>query len=309
MLTAVILTQNEALHIERCIESLHSVASRVVVVDSGSSDGTCELARKLGAHVYENVWVNYATQFNWALDHADIDTPWVCRIDADEFLTEELQVSIQSELVAAAADVVGFTVNRLMCFGGRPMRHGAVYPRKMLRIFRFGLGRVESRWMDEHIQVSGRVHHIAGDLIDDNKNGLTFWTAKHNSYASREVADILLTLDQSVVQPSNLQARLIRFGKKHIYERLPAGLRPFPYFFYRYILRLGFLDGPQGLDFHVLQGFWYRFLVDAKLKETLRIMQEEQLSARQAIERLHGLRIPQPTPSRTPETNAHLELT
>lgn len=293
MLTAIILTRNESIHIARCIASVQSFASRVVVVDSGSTDDTRDRARALGADVREHAWVNHAVQFNWALDHAAIDTPWVFRIDADEYATPALANAVPRALLGATDDVAGFTVNRLIQFAGRPLRHGAIYPRRMLRVFRAKRGRVEERWMDEHIRVTGRVEHIDADLVDDNRHGLTFWTAKHNSYASREVADILLTLEDSDSEATaNLQARLIRFGKRHIYGRLPLGVRPIPYFLYRYLLRGGFLDGPEGLAFHALQGLWYRFLVDAKLEETRRLMAREGLSAAEALERLHGVHVP-----------------
>ena len=148
--------------------------------------------------------------------------------------------------------------------------------------------------MDEHIVVEGAVEHLDADIVDDNLNSLSWWTEKHNGYATREVIDILLNegADKHVSNVAmSRQAKLKRWMKESVYGRLPLGLRPGLYFIYRYFVRLGFLDGWQGLVFHVLQGFWYRFLVDAKLMEIHSLMQKEGIPAPKAIERLYGIRV------------------
>ena len=89
-LTVIILTKNEEKNLEKCIHSLSGIAKRVVIVDSFSTDGTVDLAKRLGADVYQNPWVDYATQLNWGLEHTDIDTKWTMRMDADEELLPEL---------------------------------------------------------------------------------------------------------------------------------------------------------------------------------------------------------------------------
>ena len=131
--------------------------------------------------------------------------------------------------------------------------------------------------MDEHIVVDGgRTIRIHEDIIDKNNKDLTFWTDKHNHYASREVQDILnkqspptgLAHERVRASLTGQQDAARRWLKDRIYLRMPLFVRPFLYFFYRYFLRLGFLDGKQGLIFHFLQGFWYRFLVDAKIFES-----------------------------------------
>src|SRR5690606_8015422 len=134
------------------------------------------------------------------------------------------------------------------------------------------------RWMDEHIRVSGPTVRFDGDLVDDNLNSLTWWTRKHNDYASREAVDLLnleyrfMPHDSVASVMSGGQAGFKRWVKEVLYARLTPGLRAFVYFIYRYIVRLGFLDGPAGTSFHVLQGFWYRYLVDAKVAEVKRYM-------------------------------------
>lgn len=294
MLTVVILTRDEERHIARCMGSVAAIASRVVVVDSGSTDRTLEIAKSLGAEVMFHAWRNYATQLNWALEQLPKDTNWVMRLDADEVVSPELAAQIADTLPNLGPEIEGVTMGRRMAFMGRPIRHGGVFPVQVLRIFRHGKGRCEDRWMDEHIKVSGPVVDLPGEMLDDNLNSLTWWTEKHNGYASREVVDLLnleygFMAQDTVAGLGKGQAGAKRWLKEVVYSRLPGGLRAFVYFFYRYLLRGGFLDGREGLAFHVLQGFWYRFLVDAKLAEVRSILRETNISPEAALLRATGI--------------------
>jgi glycosyltransferase involved in cell wall biosynthesis len=278
-LTVIILTFNEERHIERCIASLRGVASRVVVVDSHSTDRTCELACALGAEVLQNPWVNHATQFNWALDQAGITTTWVMRLDADEVLDEALSDWLSQSLDRVAPDVAGLTVNRQIHFLGRWIRHGDIYPRRLVRLWRTGSGRCEQRWMDEHIEVLGNVIHVDHDIADINLNNLTWWIGKHNHYATLEAMQVMLSRHQAAPSAGNkhagaigMQARMNRFFKDRVYAKTPIAIRALLYFVYRYFFRLGFLDGWQGLIYHSLQGLWYRFLIDVKIWEIEQLM-------------------------------------
>ena len=296
-LTVVILTFNEERHISRAIDSICEVAQHVVVVDSGSSDQTVSIAKSLGADVITNNWVNHATQFNWALGQLPDHTEWVLRLDADEITTPELANEIAVFLEQVQEGINGAIVSRRMTFLGRKIRHGGVFPIRILRLFRHGKGRCEDRWMDEHIIVEGATAELKGEIIDDNLNSLSWWTEKHNGYASREVVDILnLEYDFMPVESvadirSGQHAGMKRWIKENIYSRLPGGFRAFAYFFYRYFLRLGFLDGKEGLAFHFLQGFWYRFLVDAKLFEVRKYMREEKVDAVKAIKKVLSIEV------------------
>ncbi|HMO09587.1 MAG TPA: glycosyltransferase family 2 protein [Paracoccaceae bacterium] len=297
MLTVVILTRDEEPHIARAIGSVAAIAGRIVVVDSGSTDRTVEIARGLGAEVLHNAWRNYATQFNWALDRLAPDSQWVLRLDADEVVTPELAQEIAATLPTLGPDVSGLFLSRRMTFLGRAIRHGGLFPVRVLRLFRLGQGRCEQRWMDEHIIVDGAAIDLRGELIDDNLKPLTWWTDKHNAYASREVID-LLNLEYRFMPHETVaslrggrQSGVKRWLKERVYARLPTGFRALAYFFYRYVLRLGFLDGREGTAFHVLQGFWYRYLVDTKLHEVRLCMRNHGLDAPTAIERVLGIRV------------------
>jgi glycosyltransferase involved in cell wall biosynthesis len=285
-LTAIILTFEEELHIERCIRSLKPVASRIYVVDSFSTDATVEIARGLGAEVMQRKFKNQADQFQWALDNLPIDTSWVMRVDADEYISTGLAASMTKVLPRAPISVSGFYVDRMVVFLGRPIRHGGFYPMRVLKIWRTGLGQVEQRWIDEYCVVKhGQVEYCPGDLIDENLHDLTWWTEKHNKYSSRRVIDLLdreleLGLSQHAVS-GKMSGRQVIYHKvkTKIYPALPPYLRAFAYYLYRYVFRLGFLDGQQGLVFCFLQAFWNLFLVDAKLYEARRMIAADGLES------------------------------
>ncbi|MDY3818523.1 MAG: glycosyltransferase family 2 protein [Lachnospiraceae bacterium] len=273
-LTVLILTKNEEKNIEKCIRSFQGIARRFVIVDSFSTDRTVEIARSLGADVYQNPWVDYATQLNWGLDHTDIDTTWTMRMDADEELLPELVREMEQVLPTLEEDVKGIELRRRVIFMGRWIRHGGVYPTIMLRIFRTGFCRCEQTIMDEHMYLTeGRTVRLKHDFIDKNTKSLEWWIGKHNWYSDREVADYLDKQRQleseDAIRPKLFgnQAERKRWLKYLLYYRTPLMRRAHWYFIYRYLIRLGFLDGKEGLAFHFLQGYWYRFLVDAKIME------------------------------------------
>ncbi len=271
LITVIILTRDEEANLTVCLESLAGLEAQVFVVDSGSTDRTRDIALQAGCSVLEHPFENYARQFNWALDTLPLATPWVMRLDADESLTPELVQELKSLLPTLPPEVGGLMLKRRIYFLGRFIRHGGIYPTWLLRIWRRGQAHCEDRWMDEHIVLtSGSIRNLNHDIIDENHKGVTFWTGKHNHYADREVLDMLaLERGQDEDIPAG-QAGRRRWAKQNLYARSPLFLRAFLYWFYRYFVRLGFLDGIGGLAFHFLQGFWYRFLVDAKLHEAKR---------------------------------------
>lgn len=269
--SVIILTKNEAANLSICLSSLQALDAEVYIVDSGSTDETIDIAQSFGCHVFEHPWENYAKQLNWALNNLPIKTPWTMRLDADERLMPELVSELQQILPNSPTEVGGYQLKRRVFFMGRWIRHGGYYPTWLLRVWRTGIGTCEPLWMDEHIVLSeGKIASLKNDIIDENHKGLTFWTDKHNRYADREVKDMLATHvdkseDQLLTADDFSQANQRRWVKKNLYARSPLFLRAFIYWLSRYIIGLGFLDGTPGLIFHFLQGFWYRFLVDAKL--------------------------------------------
>ena len=270
-ITAIILTKNEELNIRRCIESITGLADRIVVVDSGSTDKTIEIARELGAEIYQHEpFEHYARQFNWALDHVIIKTRWIYRIDADEVVTPELK----TEIIKACQDHQDDDVNGLVMrfkvyFLGRFLVHGGIYPFYNLTIFKNGLGRYEDRAMGEHVVLSkGRTIDLQNDCLHYDYKDLTTWINKHNWYATREVNDYFETLaNRQAVTSLYHEAQKTKKLRDDFYYKLPKFLRAKLYYWYRYYFKLGFLDGQAGKVHAFLQAYWYRFLIDAKIME------------------------------------------
>ena len=266
-LSVIILTLNEELHIQRCITNLKRICNKIYVVDSFSTDRTCEIAAECGAVVLQNKYVNQAQQFQWALDNCPIDTEWVMRMDADEYLTDELIDEISIKLPNLSSEVTGINLIRNVRFLGRTLRYGNLKPVSIMRIWRAGSAYMEQRWMDERIVLKyGESVTFENRFIDDNLNGLTAWTQKHNMYSNRE---IVTELDKQygLFASGSDDSLAARNKQKSLYYKLPRFVRAAAYFIARYVFFLGFLDGVPGLIWLTLQAYWYRFLVDAKLEE------------------------------------------
>ena len=289
-LTAVVLTYNEETNLPECLSSLRPLGCEVFVVDSGSTDRTREIAAEAGARVVEHPFENYGAQRNWALQQLPIQTGWVLNIDADERLTADLRASITRALAGPPGDTNGFLLRRRTVFMGRWIRHGGHYPSYHARLFRKGKGRCEDRLYDQHYIVEGRVEKLPGDMIDTTPD-LSSWTVRHARWAEMEAAELLLEGNQrgrltGKALGTSIERR--RWQRQSIYNRFPLFLRAFLYFGYRYVLRLGFLDGRRGLVFHFLQGFWYRFQVDAFILEQ-RMRSREQVRSPGADEPVASL--------------------
>lgn len=296
----IILTKDEALHIERALASVAPFATQVFVIDSGSADATVALAEAAGATVLSHPWSNYARQFQWALETAPITADWVMRLDADEVVEADLAREIVETLPSLSAWVTGVNVRRRLVFMGRWIRRGGRYPVTLLRLWRRDSARIEPRWMDEHmVLLKGEAVTLRGGLVDENLNDLSFWVAKHNGYATREAIDRMIARHDLVPAAEIVEIRGAsraagkRWLKERLYNRLPIWLGPVCYFLYRYVCQLGFLDGRAGLIYHALQGGWYRFLVEAKVVEIDAVLTP--LSSREAkiraLERLTGHRL------------------
>ena len=268
--TVIILTKNEETDIERCIRSVEGWVKRIVIVDSGSTDRTVEIAERLGVEIVRHEpFADYGRQFNWAVDNLRIKTTWVFRLDADEVITPELRKELEKELEHHATDdVSGFMMRYKVEFMGRYLMHGGFYPFQKITIFKYGKGRFEERAMGEHIVLSeGRCVYLRNDAIHHTLKTLDLYINKHNWYATREVQDyfdVRSGRENAQLDGQPERAKKLRDG---LYYRLPMFLRAKLFFWYRYYLRLGFLDGTPGYIFAFMQAYWYRTLVDAKIYE------------------------------------------
>ena len=270
MLSAVVLTLNEEVNLPACLESLGPLNCAVFVVDSGSTDRTVEIAGSYGATVVSHAFENYGTQRNWALDHLPLEEGWVLNLDADEHLTSELCREILAATGNAPRELCGFLLRRRTVFLGRWIRHGGHYPSYQLRLFRHGAGRCEDRLYDQHYVVNGRVEKLRHDYIDVVAADLVSWSQRHVRWARAEANEIGRRGAKGArVEPAltgtPLEQR--RWMRESFYQRWPLLFRAALYWAYRYFLRFGVLDGKEGLIFHFLQGFWFRFLVDSLISE------------------------------------------
>ena len=265
-LTAIVLTKNEEKNLPDCLASLRGFASRVVVVDSGSTDRTVDIAREYGADVFIHPFHGYAHQFNWGLDNAGIDTEWVLRIDADERMTEAVKAECAPILaLGRESGVGGITMEADFYMLGRRLRFGGAKKRKLM-IFRRGWGRIEERCMDEHTLLSeGHDVRIRARFQHYDFKSVGHFASKLVWYSGREVMDVLGAQGGEDLQ--NAGIRRTRKLKTGLYYRLPRFFRVLCIFLFRYIVQLGFLDGVPGLIYHFMYSFMYRFLVDAKLYE------------------------------------------
>lgn len=297
-ITAIILTKNEEKHISRCIQSLQGICEEIYVIDCFSTDKTVEIAGELGAKVYQHAWKNYATQFNWGLNNCPISTEWVWRIDADEFLEGNLGIAMKHILAGCSPDINGVYVRKRIDFMGHPLLHGGWYPSYHLKVFRNGHGDCENRWMDEHIRIfDGKAITVEeGNQVDANLNDLTWWTEKHNGYATREMIDMVMMeygfdAKAKEVVPNfwGTEEQRKRWLKIK-YIKSPLFIRPFVNFFLRYILKGGFLDGKEGFVWHILQGFWYRMLVDAKIFELKKRFEYDRVKITSYIQKKYGIK-------------------
>lgn len=294
-LSVIVLTKDEAVHIGRCLENVREIARRVYVVDCFSTDGTQEIARDMGAEVVEHAWPgNQAEQFNWALDTLPIDTEWILRLDADEYLTEELKAELEAYVPIVPDDVSALVFPLGRAFMGRVLKHGIVNGVSMIRMFRKGKARYEKRIMDEHLKVSdGRTHTCKNKFVDDNRMPLNFFIAKHNAYAEREAS--LLLADEIGAESASGDGQLAEVvaakrNQKARYAGMPLFWRAFGYFLYRYIFKLGFLDGKEGFLWDFLQGWWYRTLVDAKVFEIKRACGDDPEKIRKHLQEHYNIK-------------------
>jgi glycosyltransferase involved in cell wall biosynthesis len=274
--SVLILARNEALHIERAVASARRLTAHVFVVDTRSTDATVERARAAGAEVVAaDDLERFADKLNWSADNIAFPTPWVLRLDADEILTHELIEQLPARLAAVESSVTGVYLRRQIWFMGRWIRHGGVYPTYSMRLWRRGEITCETRDLDEHMILRrGEAGQLPLDVIDNPLSDLSSWIDKHNRYATLEARSAAnATNDGSGGLEASLWGTMperMRWLKVKVFYRLPLFVRPVLYFLYRYVLRLGFLDGRVGFVFHFMHGLWYRALVDAKILEARR---------------------------------------
>jgi glycosyltransferase involved in cell wall biosynthesis len=262
-LSVVILTLNEETNLTHAVRSVAGWARETFIVDSFSTDRTVKLAKELGCVVAQHRFESYGQQRNYALDQLPIQSEWVLFLDADEWVPEALKEEIAGTLARKPKEN-GFFLCWKFLWMGKWIRHG-YYPSWILRLFRRGTARCEERSVNERLKLDGEAGYLREPFVHEDRKGLAHWIAKHSEYARREAEELLKTPDASQLAPSlfGSQGERIRWFQQKVWNRLPPLVRPLGYFGYRYVLRLGFLDGREALVYHLLHALWYRLLIDA----------------------------------------------
>jgi glycosyltransferase involved in cell wall biosynthesis len=280
-LSVIVPVRNEARNLPACLESLREVGE-VYVVDSQSTDATVEIARSFGAHVvqfhYQGGWPK---KRQWAMESLPLAYDWIFLVDADEALTPELAQEIRRTIQDSQFN--GYHVALRMHFLGRKLRHSGARFEK-LSLFRRGLGRFECRLKDqdesmadmevhEHVVVEGKTGRLKHPLLHRNVESLSHYIRKHDEYSNWEARVWLEGEANAQDLPPSLfgsQAQRRRWLRKKFFA-VPGS--PLLFFFYKYIFRLGFLDGIPGLIYCSLQGIQF-FHIKAKIYE-LRMLRSQ----------------------------------
>ena len=279
-ITALIITKNEEIHIERCINNIKKLVSDVLIIDSFSNDNTIEIAKKLNIKFIQNKFINHAKQFNFGLSQLSQDTDWVLKIDADEILTSSLIAEIKNKLPQLDKNINGIYIKRHLVFQDTLIKYGRLSPVRLLRLFRFQKGKCDNRWVDEKIKVEGKTVQFKEYIVDQNLKSLSEWVRKHDRYSSAEALNYLLIKYNSLfndIEQSQLNYEtlsVVSLKSRNLYAKLPFIIRAFIIFSYRYFFCLGFLHGKAGLIYFFLQSLWYRILVDAKILEVEKLIKK-----------------------------------
>lgn len=263
-ISVLILTLNEESNIGACLESV-AWSDDIVLLDSLSSDATCEIARSRGARTLGRPFDNWSAHQNWAVNNIEFRHPWVLYLDADERCSPELREEVLAR-VRAAAPESAFRLRRKDYFMGRWLKHAQLYPTWLIRVFRPGRIRYE-RLVNPVAVVDGPVGELQGHLIHyPFSHGISHWIARHNRYSDMEALEAA-KLREGGGRRGELWTRdpnERRRALKDIFFRLPA--RPALKFLYYYCWRCGFLDGRAGLSYASLQAM-YEYMIACKAWE------------------------------------------
>jgi glycosyltransferase involved in cell wall biosynthesis len=270
----IVLTFNEEVNIQPCLKSVKDLTDEIFVLDSFSTDRTLELAREYTPNIFQNAWVHWAHQRNWALDNLPITNEWVCFLDADERLSEELSREIADTLAAPPANIDGYYIKRNFYFLGRWIKHGGYQSDFILRLIKRDKARSIGSGAREYVTVKGELGRLKNPMIHEDRKDIGVWIDKHNKLAKIEAMEALRceakqeSMSKSVCTENTKIEHSYRIWlREKVWARMPLFIRPFVYFIYRYICQLGFLDGKEGFLYFFMHGLWFNILIDIKYLE------------------------------------------
>ena len=273
-IVTIILAYNEEKYIKTAIQSAKKISNQVYVVDSFSKDKTVKICKSLGVKIIKHKFISHSKQFNWAMKKINPTNKWVLRLDADEYLENELLIEIKKKFHNLDKNISGITFRLREKFLGKFIRFGGRENLRLLRLWKYGFGKIDERWMDESVYLySGRIVNFNNNYVNDNSKNIDLYIGKHIKYATREAVDFIIqkynlsNKRKKTKKIFNFSTKRRLFIKERVYNKFPYQLSTSLYFVYRYFLLLGFLDGKIGFFYHFIQGYWYRVLVGAKINE------------------------------------------
>ena len=292
-ITIIVLAFNEEANLPDLFTSLKDIKVNLFAVDSYSTDRTVELLEQNNFTVLQHPFKNYGVQRNWAQSNNPFKSPWVLHLDAGERLTSEF-VEWLNNSFDPSKPVDGYIFSRRTMIFGNEVKHGGQYPQYHLRLFNPEKGRCEEKFYDQHFYVDGTTEVIKKhvDIIDTVMENWQTFTIGHARWA---VFEAIEQIAKSGTDAGNVKASLfgspieqMRWWKTRVFQKTPPFLRALLFFIYRYFFRLGILDGMTGLAWHFLQGFWFRFLIDAVVLEFKTKMKKQGLTLDEIVEKEYG---------------------
>ena len=250
--SVMVFTLDEEVHMPACLDAL-AWCDDIIVVDSFSTDRTRAICEQRGARFFQNPFLGFGQQRNWAIDNTSPKYPWILVLDADERVTPALVAEMAEVARKDPADVGAFRLRRRFYMWGRWLRYSSLYPSWVVRLIHRDRVRYVDRGHAETQQVQGETQTLYGDLIDENLKGIDEWFDRQNRYAGKE-ARFELDQERNGLRLGELFARdplVRRAAIKRLAWRLPA--RGHVYFLYSYFLRLGLLDGRPGFVFCLMK--------------------------------------------------------
>ncbi|HZR77827.1 MAG TPA: glycosyltransferase family 2 protein [Chthoniobacterales bacterium] len=261
-LSIIILAHNEAENLPACLDSVANFGA-LIVVDSGSTDGTQEIARRAGAQVYDHPFSGFGAQRNWAIENCEPKREWILFLDADEVATPRFRAEVERAIQSAADSMAGFYCCWKMMLGSQWLRRSDSFPKWQLRIVRRG----RADFIDSgHGQKEGRTEGELGYVREPYLHyalikGWEAWWAKHNHYAEQEAID-RLSRSPSLAELFSTDPSRRNRALKPLLSRMPGW--PLLRFIHMYVLKGGFLEGREGFAYCASMG-WYEELIRAKM--------------------------------------------
>jgi glycosyltransferase involved in cell wall biosynthesis len=265
--SVIIMTLNEEENIEQCLKSMYGWSDDIHIVDSHSTDKTTEIAKKYTNNIYSIEEGHWSYIRNWALSNMSLKYEWVLHIDADEWLTKELKDEI-SQKINSDPDEIGFYSHIKFIFLNKWLKHGGQRFKKII-LFKHDEVRYAEKGDDNYTIFKGKAGLLKNDFVHQDLKPFSAWIDKHNKISLRAAKRYSAIKEGKKEFLPKVADETIdgRLGLQKIWNRVPLLLKPFLMFFYIYFIKLGFLDGREGLIYYLHHAFWYELLIYTKIKE------------------------------------------